>query len=325
MAVNPTYTLNGINVTPSPVVPYDIEQYIFWMRFLRQRVESTVKRTFPKMWNKHQRRAYENAQFRHGFGVVFDTEEFGLIFTSAVMGGVGGVDFLNMCRSVTPVDVNFIPTTELIVDKNCKIIRTMPDVGYGGTGDDFFTAFGLNGAYQICDYFAKKLALLWQAFDVNILNSQIANVFACEDEGDAESFKKIVSQIYAGNGSVFATKKLYDEQTGQLKVQQFDNDVQKHFIAEKLIGVIEQVICEFDSMVGIENTNTKIGNQGGISDMQIMSNNQETKSMSQLWLESEQEDIDEAIEAYPQLEGLSVESAFKRKEDDNYANVERND
>lgn len=324
MAVNPTYTLNGINVTPSPVAPYDIEQYMFWMRFLRQRVESTVKRTFPKMWNKHQIRAYENAQFRHGFGVVLDTEEFGLIFTPAVMGGVGGVDFLNMCRSVTPVDVNFIPSNELIIDKNCKIIRTMPDVGYGGTGDDYFTAFGLNGAYQICDYYAKKLALLWQAFDVNVLNSQVANVFMCENQTDVESFKKLVSEIYAGNGSVFAAKKLYNRD-GKLMVQKFDGDVVKTFIADKLCGVIDQVVCEFDSMVGIENTNTKVGNQGGISDMQIASNNEETKTMHQSWVETEQEDIEDAIKAYPELAGLSVESTVDKKEDEDYANVERND
>ena len=324
MAVNPTYTLNGINVTPSPVVPYDIEQFMFWMRFLRQRVESTKKRTFPEYWGDHQIRTYKNAQFRNGFGGVYRTTQYGTIFTEAVMGGVGGVDIFNMNVSITPVNVNFTPSNELRINKNCKIIRSMPDVGYGGTGDDYYTAFGLNGAYQICEYFAKKLALAWQAFDVNILNSQVANVFMCENGTDAESFKKLVSEIYAGNGSVFASKKLYNR-NGELMVQKFDGEVVKNFIADKLIGIIEQIICEFDSMVGIENTNTKVGNQGGISDMQIMSNNEETKSMHQLWIETEQADIAEAIEAYPELEGLSVESAVNRKEDDDYANVERND
>lgn len=316
--INPIYTLDGLNVTPSPQLPYDVEEYIFWFRYLRQRYEGTVERTYPEIWNKHQRRTYEETQFRYAYGVVFDAPAFGILFMPCTVGSTAGNDIFRMSRGVSLIGT--VTTEPLIIDENCKIIRSMPDVGYGGVGDGLFAHFGV---YQICDYFAKKLAMAYKAHDVHVLNSMIANVFMCDDENIKESFAKLVSEIYSGNGSVFAAKKLYDEKTNNLKVQQFNNEVGKNYLADKAFADVEQIMCEFDSMIGIENTNTKLGNQGGISDMQIRANDGETMTLRDLWIKTEQEDIEEAIEAYPQLEGLSVRAKKSKEVSGN--DVERND
>ena len=306
--INPTYRYDGLEVTPSPRLPYDVQQYLFWQRFFRQRYESKIERKYPEFWGDHQIRAYKNAMFYDGMGEIHRNNKFGTIFTGAIMGGAG-VDIWNMELGVTLKDTLLIPSKPLIVNKNCAVIRSMPDVGYGGLGDGLFA---LGGVYQVVKYYAAKVALSFQAHDVNIMNSQVAYVFACQNSNDAESFSKLASEVYAGNGAVFVAKKLYDK-NGNLMVSQFNNDVGKNYLADKLIADVEQIICEFDSFVGIENANTKVGNQGGISDMQIASNNEETQTLIDYWIDTENESIDNAIKLYPELKGLSVKKKEHRQ------------
>ena len=65
----------------------------------------------------------------------------------------------------------------------------------------------------ICDligYYADLMAVSAESMGVNILNSKLAYIFGVKNQAAADSFKKMVDKINAGDPAVFVDKNLLD-------------------------------------------------------------------------------------------------------------------
>ena len=93
--------------------------------------------------------------------------------------------------------------------------------------------------WDIVSYYADLLALATESLAVNITNSKLAYVFACQDKTVAESFKKMFDQINEGNPAVFAfaTNENAANYTAVLKKNDTEVDAAEPVVGEGTVSV----------------------------------------------------------------------------------------
>ena len=116
-----------------------------------------------------------------------------------------------------------------------------------------------------------------------------------------------------GEPAVFYDKDLIDRETGQLNMQFFNNDVKSSYIITDLLNDIRFIMNDFDTMIGINNANTQKRERMLVDE--INANNQETKTLCELWLENLKTGCAEASEMF----GINLSVDWRENE------VNRND
>lgn len=202
--------------TPRGVIKRNNASFIFFCRYLWEKVISVFKFGLPETFGKE---LFLAALFGNGYATIIDTAEFGLL---AQWGVAGGYNVNYQPRFVTfanPLLSDF-SGRELIIGKDCAIIKLCEDWA---------------GVLDLIGYYAGKMALATQAIDVNLINSKLAYVFAAKDKTQAQSFKKLMDTINNGETSVVVDKSLFNDD-GSANWQAFQQNLKQTYIVTDLLN-----------------------------------------------------------------------------------------
>ena len=161
----------------------------------------------------------------------------------------------------------------------------------------------------ICDligYYADLMAVSAESMGINILNSKLAYIFGVKNQAAADSFKKMVDKINAGDPSVFVDKNLLDADGNPTWVE-YAQDLRNNFIAPDLLQTMNQIERMFESEIGIPNNGGIEKKERLISD-EVNANNVSTYSKAALWLENLQTSCDEVNRMF----GLNVSIDWRK-------------
>lgn len=278
------------HIKPSTVHSGDNATTWYFKRYLIQKILSVFEfKNIPKTWSVDY---FLYTLFIWGFVAVINTDKFGVIPQQCSLNGY---------------DVFYRPTTANIsnpllrgnitprIGEACSLIRLQPDY---------------HGCWDIVCYYADLLALCTESLGVNLVNSKLAYVFACEDKGTAESFKKMVDKINMGDPAVFADKKLFNDD-GSPMWDNFQNNLKQNYIAKDILEDMTKIDARFCSDVGIPNVN--MAKESGVTDNEVEANNIDTKTKASLWLETMKIGIDQTNKMF----GLNISVDFRFRGDDN--------
>lgn len=269
---------------PSTIHVKDTGLSYFFQRYLIQKIISVFKfEGIPAHWSLDY---FLYTLFIFGYVCVFNTDAFGVIPQHCTLSGYDVFYRPTTCHIANPVIKN---TLSLRIGRSCELIKMQPD---------------WCGAWDIVNYYADLMALTSESIAVNLINSKFAYVFAAANKSGAESLKKLYDQIASGNPAAFADKNLFNDD-GSPAWELFTQDLRSNYIAGDLLEDLAKIDSRFNTDVGIPNVN--IAKNSGVSDQEVMSNNIDTKSKCDLWLETMRDGVKRVNEMF----GLNISVSFR--------------
>ena len=290
--MNNTYSYDFINrynskIKPSTVHSQENATAWYFRRYLIQKIISVYEfKGIPETWSKDY---FLYTLFCFGFVAIVETDKFGVIPQHC---SLFGYDVFYRPTNVNIANPLLRGNLTPRIGTECALLRMQPDYG---------------SCWDIVSYYADLLALSTEALAVNLVNSKLAYVFACEDKTVAESFKKMYDQMNQGNPAVFADKKLFMED-GTPAWETFQNNLKQNYIAKDILEDMTKIDARFCTEVGIPNVN--MAKESGVTDNEVEANNVDTKTKSSLWLETIRDGLDKANELF----GLNMSVDFRYKE-----------
>ena len=265
-------------------------------KYLFQRALSVFDFKIPKEWEKN---FFLNTLYGIGYLIVLNTDEFGKI---CQFGNIYGYDLYYQPAFATVVNPVFTERgignkySDLRIGKDCALLRLSPN--YHGISD-------------ICRYYAEMLATAQSSLQVNLLNTKFSYIFGAKNKQQAETLKRMYDDIASGKSAVFIDKSLYDE-NGNLAISVLTQDVNSVYIGGNLLNDIRNILNDFDSMIGIPNSNLQKKERMIVDEANM--NNFETKALCYVWKEMLDKDIEKINKMYDL--DLSVEFRKEVKTDD---------
>lgn len=301
---------NQIQSFSSPIPQYNVnnEATHYFARYILQKVISNFRFTgMPETWPKNY---VEYCLFCNGVFAVINTAEFGVIPQAC---GLTGYNVFWGPKSITVANplLPAIQGKQLDIGTDCEIVHLSPD--YCGI---------LDMVYK----YAIEYALATQAFDVTLVNSKLAFVFAAGNKQIAASFKKMYDQVSQGNPATFIDSALLNPD-GRPSWEAIFRDQKGSGIINDLLTALEKLDARLNTDIGIPNTN--ISKASGVTSDEVNANNLDTSTKAILWRDS----IREGLEKVNKMFGLNigVELVFSQTEggaenadtgeDDDYYNV----
>ena len=266
-----------------------LTQYNF--KYLFQRALSVFDFNIPEDWEKN---FFLNTLYGIGYLIVLNTEEFGKI---CQFGNIYGYDLYYQPAFATVVNPLFTEKgignkySDLRIWKDCALLRLSPNY---------------KGIYDICRYYAELLATAETSLHVNLLNTKFSYIFGAQNKQQAETLKRMYDNIASGESAVFIDKSLYDE-NGNLSVATLTQDVASVYIGGNLLNDIRNVLNDFDSMVGIPNSNLQKKERLIVDEANM--NNFETKALCYVWKEM----LDRDIERINKMYDLNLDVKFRKE------------
>lgn len=280
------------HIKPSTTHSGDNATAWYFKRYLIQKILSVFEfKGIPKTWSKDY---FLYTLFCYGFIAIINTDKFGVIPQHC---SLYGYDVFYRPTNVNIANPLLKGNITPRIDEECTLIRLQPDY---------------HGCWDIVSYYADLLALCTESLGVNLVNSKLAYVFACEDKTTAESFKKMMDKINVGNPAVFADKKLFNED-GTPMWDYFQNNLKQNYIAKEILEDMTKIDARFCTEVGIPNVN--MAKSSGVTDNEVEANNIDTKTKSSLWLETMRIGIDKTNKMFDL--NISVDFRFEKEMENN--------
>ena len=254
----------------------------YYKKYLLQKIIAQVIFDLPEEWSKN---FFQYCLFCGGFVAVFDNPKFGTIFQP---GAIHGYDIFYQPNAVN-ITNPLLPALDLKIGEECEIIKLQPN--YCGVMD-------------IVELYADLMTEATQAVNTNLFNTKLAYVFACKDDKQAQSFKKMYDQLSSGTPAIFADKNLYDDE-GKPNWQKFDTTPHETYITDKLLQDLKTIEDNFKKTIGIPISHTE--KKERLINAEVENQNAETTVLIDLWLET----INEGIKKVNSRYGLTL-SATKR-------------
>ena len=278
------------HIKPSTVHSQDNATAWYFRRYLIQKILSVFEFDgIPETWSKDY---FLYTLFVWGFVAVVETDKFGVIPQHC---SLFGYDVFYRPTNVTIANPLLRGILQPQIGVDCELIKMQPDYG---------------SCWDIVSYYADLLALASESLAVNIVNSKLAYVFACDNKTVAESFKKMYDKLNEGNPAVFADSKLYDE-SGEPLWTTFQNNLKQNYVAGDMLNDMLKIDARFCTEIGIPNIN--MAKNSGVTDNEVEANNIDTKSKVSLWLETMSEGLNKVNEMFDL--NLSVKFRFEGGED----------
>lgn len=282
----PPYLYDSVNVANSRIDPSTVHikgtgLNDFFARYLLQRAMSVLEFKIPETWDRGY---FLYILYCWGWIAVFNTAKFGVIPQQC---GLSGYNIFYQPSAVVIGNPLLPNVKKLEIGKEAALIRLQPNY---------------SSILDLVGFYANMMALTAEAAGVNILNSKFAYVFGAKNKAAAESFKKMFDQIASGEPAVVIDKSLYNED-GSRAWDTFTQNLGSNYIAGDLLNDLRSWEERFDTEVGIPNANTQ-KRERLITD-EVNSNNFETRSRVDLWIDTIRAGMKTANELFPGLD-LSV-------------------
>lgn len=246
--------------SPSGVQVLNNETALYYARYLMKRAISAVKLTLPDIWDKDYV-AY--TLFGRGFGVVVDVLRYGVIFQGCTL--YGRNVYYQPTRALTANPLYTPPAQGWIIGKNCEIVKLQPD--YSGMLDIVMT-------------YAARLALAYEAWQMNTQNSKLAYVIGADGKSQAATFEKLFDKIQSGVPAVATGQNLYSKD-GKPLWTAFSANLGQNYISPEISADMRSIMAEFDSFVGIPSNPNSTKKERQIVD-EVNANNVETDTIIDL-------------------------------------------
>ena len=274
------------HIKPSTVHSQDNVTAWYFRRYLIQKILSVFEFDgIPETWSKDY---FLYTLFVWGFVAVVETDKFGVIPQHC---SLFGYDVFYRPTNVTIANPLLRGILQPQIGVDCELIKMQPDYG---------------SCWDIVSYYADLLALASESLAVNIVNSKLAYVFACDNKTVAESFKKMYDKLNEGNPAVFADSKLFDE-SGEPLWTTFQNNLKQNYVAGDMLNDMLKIDARFCTEIGIPNVN--MAKNSGVTENEVEANNIDTKSKVSLWLETMSEGIEKVNDMFDL--DLSVKLRFE--------------
>lgn len=277
--------------SPSEIHSLDNALARYNFKYLFQRAMSVLDFSIPEEWDHG---FFMRTLYGIGWVIILNTDEFGII---PQFGNLSGFDlyynpaWAEVVNPVFNLDGIGNKYNRLRIGEDCTLLRL--GTAYRGIGD-------------ICAHYAAQLANAETSLNVNLFNTRFAYIFAAKNKAQAETLKRIYDDIASGKPAVFTDRKLLDE-NGKLSVQMLSQDVRNVYIAGDLLNDMRTILNNFDSMIGIPNTNYS-KKERLITDEANM-NNFETRALCYTWMDVLKQDIKKANSMY----GLDLSVDFRKE------------
>ena len=158
-------------IRPSTMHSQDNATAWYFRRYLIQKILSVYEFDgLPETWSKDY---FMYTLFVWGFVAIINTDKFGVIPQQC---SLYGYDVFYRPTNVNIANPLLRGNLTPRIDTQCALVRMQPDYG---------------SCWDIVAYYADLLALCTESLAVNLVNSKLAYVFACDDKNIAESFKKM--------------------------------------------------------------------------------------------------------------------------------------
>ena len=278
--------INRYNARRKPSTVHSQENATTWYfrRYLIQKIISVFEFDgIPEDWSKDY---FLYTLFVNGFVAIVNTDKFGVIPQHC---SLYGYDVFYRPTNVNIANPLLRGNLTPGIGTQCALIRMQPDYG---------------SCWDIVAYYADLLSMSTEALAVNITNSKLAYVFACEDKTVAESFKKMYDQLQEGNPAVFADKKLFLDD-GSPAWDTFQNNLKQNYIAKDILEDMTKIDARFCTEIGIPNVN--MAKESGVTDNEVEANNIDTKTKASLWLETIKDGLKQANDMF----GLNMSVKFR--------------
>lgn len=265
--------------------------YIFYVRYLTQKVFSVFDWNIPDSWNKEY---LQYCLAMYGYVPVMSWPELGVIFQH---GYVFGHDmyyqpaFINVVnpyinpkytgtyRIVNEYSLNKIDYEGSVIG-DCRLLKFTPD--YFGIAD------------IICNY-AAEMALVHESVDINIIQAKDPKVFIANNKGSATAFKKAMDAAISGESAIIFDKDIMNAD-GSLNIAEFTKNLHDVYLADKLIDALRTIENRFDSMIGISNTN--ISKRANLTVAEVTANEDEVNALPLVWADCLRRSAEQINKAY---------------------------
>lgn len=262
------YTYDYMNIVNSSVNPSMVHVHNtglqrYYVRYLLQKAMSVYKfENIPETWDINY---FLYILYCNGHIAVINTDDFGVI---PQMCGLAGRNIYYKPSDVV-ISNTLLPTiSKLKIDSECVLIQLESDMG---------------SIMDMINYYADMMALSAETAATNLLNSKLAYVFTTNSKTSAEALKKMYDKIMSGEPAVVIDKALKDDD-GNPSWDTFEQNLSQNYIANIIKDDMRKWENEFLTQIGIPNANNQ-KKERMITD-EVNSNNIETISLADLWLEN---------------------------------------
>lgn len=260
---------------PSTMLCTNNAEVDFYERSLYERVESNLVFTMPKEWDE--------AYFKYvlmgvGYIAIVNTEKYGVIPQWCSLTGIG------LFLQPTHVNIHnqYVNINSAQIGKDCALIKFTHDY---------------TGIWDIIHHYAEKLAIASTSVDMNMFNSRLAYIIGAKNKANAETIKKAIDNINAGNPNVVINTKLSCGESPDSPLwEEYSRDVKQSYIATDILNDMQTIMNDFDSEIGIPNAN--INKKERLITDEVNSNNAETMSRILTWIDSMKPGLEMANKLY---------------------------
>lgn len=233
----------------------------YFAKYLLEKAVSIYKWELPKTWDRDY---FLYVLYIAGYvGVINSGAEFGVVPQWGTLDGYNLYYAPRKFRYSNPLIGDGAP----VIHEECEIIKLQGNY---------------TGIWDLILYYASKMALLSEAFDMNASNVKTSRIFFAQSKAAAETLKKLADKVQSGQIITVLDRDLLDE-NGKFSVEWFNDDLNKNYICDKLLIELRKLENEFCTDLGIPNSNTD-KKERLITD-EVNSNNTETMLRADLWLE----------------------------------------
>lgn len=239
--------------------------YFYYRDVLLTKFFSVIRPVnFPTYWDIDY--VYD-CLFNDGYLCITDTKADVLPLKC----GIGGVNLFNKpttCFIANPILGSFNRT----IDDDCVLLY-------------FWNLYGeYRNINNLITRYAQKMANIDGSIDISLINSRVAHIFEADSEGMKRTLEKIYDEVSSGKPAVVikkGQKSMFEEKKGMS--HDFLN-VKNTFIGNDLMTIKRSIMNEFLTEIGIQNANTD--KRERLNGDEVNSNNQETKALIDVWLET---------------------------------------
>lgn len=278
--------INSVQV-PSTIHLQNNLTAAYFRRYLLEKAISVFKWKLPKDWNKDY---FLYVLYAMGYIGVINTDKYGII---PQWGTVSGYN-LYYAPADFMLSNPLIGTKKYTIGKDCELIKLQGNY---------------NGIMDLVSYYAGKLALMAEAIDVNLVNSKQSVVFFAKNKTAAASLKKMYDEISSGNPASVIDKELIDE-NGNPTWLFFQQNLKQNYIVSDMLADMRKIENQFCTDLGLPNSNTE--KKERLTDDEVNSNNIETYSRAELWLERLREGCSRVNEMF----GIDISVEWRNKPDE---------
>ena len=265
--------------------------YVYWYNYLMRVLISTFEfKNFPTSWDIDY---FREVLFKEGVVGITEHYKSGNIALSCSFSGINPYGKPTRLIFSNPVLGSFVRKIGI----NSEIVYF-----------DYFNS-GYDTMHSIVSRYAVLLANLDASLNVTLINSRVAMVFTGTNKAEIRSAQKMYDDVTEGKPAVFHLKENGNNTSlGEV----FFNNVKNNYIGNDLLVTKQTIINDFCTHVGINNSNTQ-KRERLIKD-EAESNNQMTKTLSDMWLENINSCFDRVRVLYPYIKTKVERRCVEMKE-----------